>query len=126
LSARLTTIEHALESALDKDDDGAWITLENYLSALERDVAVLQTAISHTKDESDENDKGGLTQRIDALETSIGNNEGSSLSGRVSTLEGAVNDANSGLAATKKIADDATTAIEKLATVATSGDYKDL
>ena len=127
LAARIAVLENALKSALDSDEDNVWETLDDYLSDLEQDVAdlktevgqldssridVLETTISHTKDENDDNDKGGLTQRIDALETSIGDNEGNSLSGRVSTLEEAVNDANSGLAATKAIADAATTALD--------------
>lgn len=103
LAARIAVLEDALKSALDSDEDNVWDTLEDYLQGLEEDVAnlkaeigqfdnsridALETVISHTKDASDETDKGGLTQRIDALEASIGDNEGNSLSGRVAALEG--------------------------------------
>ena len=84
----------AIESALGTSSGG----LDTRVTALETEIDInnsngsridtLETAISHTKDESDETDKGGLTQRIDALETSIGDNEGNSLSGRVAALEG--------------------------------------
>ena len=83
----------AIESALGTSSGG----LDTRVTALETEIDInnsngsridtLETAISHTKDDSDETDKGGLTQRIDALEASIGDNEGNSLSGRVAALE---------------------------------------
>lgn len=96
----------AAELAMGRDENGALVdantridTIQNELIAAHRDsndtldtrFDNIENAISHTKDESDENDLGGLTERVTAVETLASNAATqtalSDLTGRVSTLE---------------------------------------
>ena len=67
---------------------------------------------------------GTAAARIGALETALGDNS-SGVTGRVKTLEDTVNHSTTGLAATKSIADTATTNITNLTTRVTTLEGKD-
>jgi len=61
------------------------------LTTAEGDIDNLENAISHVKDPLDANDKGGLEQRMNAVENTASNaataSDLSTLAGRVTTLE---------------------------------------
>jgi len=69
------------------DAEGESKSLYDKFYELRATVTGLLATISHAVGQAGNNDKGGLTQRIDALEASIGDNDGNSLSGRVTALE---------------------------------------
>lgn len=94
---RMDTVTNNIINAIDQVADDSDpehpipAGLTQRLTAAEGDIDNLENAISHTKDPLDANDKGGLEQRMDAVENVAGNAATSSalnnLADRVTTLE---------------------------------------